>query len=89
MGISKNSDNTYTSMNLGLCLSFRRCNLFELLPLPLSGSEENQMDHSRLHFLVTGYQQLHRAQILLPALEQEVKRSTYTVVYDSVIYDKN
>ncbi|CAB4005561.1 DNA-dependent kinase catalytic subunit-like [Paramuricea clavata] len=48
-----------------------RCNLFELLPLPLSGDEESQMDHSRLQFLVTGYQQLHKAQILLPALENE------------------
>ena len=56
---------------------FRRCNLFELLPLPLSGGEENQMDHSRLQFLVTGYQQLHRAQILLPALEKEVRDMLY------------
>ncbi|XP_028413162.1 DNA-dependent protein kinase catalytic subunit-like [Dendronephthya gigantea] len=48
-----------------------RCNLFELLPLPLSGEECDQMDHTRLQLLVRGYQQLHRAEILLPALAKE------------------
>ena len=73
------SHTRYSNVILIIFNIFRRCNLFELLPLPLSGDEERQMDHSRLQFLVTGYQQLHKAQILLPALENEVSKSISSI----------
>jgi hypothetical protein len=73
------SHTRYSNVILIIFNIFRRCNLFELLPLPLSGDEESQMDHSRLQFLVTGYQQLHKAQILLPALENEVSKSISSI----------
>ena len=57
-------------------INFRRCNLFELLPLPLSGNEGNELDHSQLQCLVSGYEQLHVTGILMSALEKEVKHMT-------------
>ena len=51
-------------------VQYSHCNLFDQLPLPLSGPEESQVDHLRLGHLVQGYQQLHSAGLLLPSQVQ-------------------
>lgn len=67
------------------------CNLFDQLPFPLSNPQEHQVDCLRLAYLVQGYQQLHCAGLLLPALKAQARNASeeyavklFTAVYDGV-----
>ncbi|XP_068717854.1 DNA-dependent protein kinase catalytic subunit-like isoform X1 [Montipora capricornis] len=69
------------------------CNLFDQLPLPLCGPREAEVDHLRLGLLVQGYQQLHSAGLLLPALAEstpeQFSAKLLSAVYEGVKFPSN
>ncbi|XP_067044034.1 DNA-dependent protein kinase catalytic subunit-like isoform X2 [Acropora muricata] len=69
------------------------CNLFDELPIPLCGPGETEVDHLRLGHLVLGYQQLHAAGLLYPALAESTPEQfagkLLSSVYEGVNFPGN